>query len=128
MSSTAHRAFFGDLEHTFDLAKPELIRELEAVTGAGIGGLISRVINERRFHHADLEHVIRLGLIGGGTDPKIAARLIANYLPARPLEEAMLLAIGILGALFFGAAEEPPDATRDADASALLASLQEPGA
>lgn len=109
MRSTAHTAFFGDAEHVFDLAKPELIRELEHATGAGIGALCIRVIESRQFRHADLEHTLRLGLVGGGMAPADAARLVANYLPARPLEEAQILAMGVLGALWFGTpVEEVP--------------------
>lgn len=103
MSRTAHVAFFGDMDHTFDLAKSELIRELEAVTGAGIGALVGRVIETRSFYHADLEAVLRLGLIGGGIHPKTAARLVTDYLPLMPLAEAQAIAIGVLGALWFGA-------------------------
>ena len=125
--ATSHVGFFGDAEYAFDLAPVHIIRELEAVTGSGIGGLINRVIETRHFQHADLEAVIRLGLIGGGTDPKTAARLVANYLPARPLEEAMLLAMAILAALFFGASrEEAPNPAPDPNAAAILASLEEP--
>lgn len=126
MSKTSHVAFFGDAEHAFDLAPPHVIRELEAATGAGIGALVRRVIETRQFAYADLEATIRLGLIGGGTDPKTAARLVANYLPARPLEEAMLLAMAILAAVFFGASrEEPLDPIPDPNAAATLAALEE---
>ena len=126
MSETSHVAFFGDAEHAFDLARPELVRELEILTGAGIGTLVGRVCHTGTFAHADLEHVIRLGLVGGGTDPKAAIRLVATYLPARPLEAAMILAASILGALFFGASrEEPPADLPDTNAAATLAGLQE---
>lgn len=108
MSKTSHAAFFGDAEQTFDLAAPHIVRELETATGAGIGALIARVIHERTFRHADLEHTIRLGLIGGGMAPKEAARLVAAYLPLAPLEEGMILAMSILGALFIGNREEAP--------------------
>ncbi|MEH3117412.1 MAG: gene transfer agent family protein [Methylorubrum populi] len=106
MSKTSHAAFFGDAEHVFDLAPSHIVRELEAATGAGIGALVRRVIEERTFHHADVEHTIRLGLIGGGMSPKEAARLVAAYLPAAPLEEGMLLAMSVLGSLFFGTSRE----------------------
>lgn len=109
MSSTAHKAFFADAEHVFDLGKPEIVRELEAVTGAGIGTLADRVIMMGGFRHADLEHVLRLGLIGGGLDAEGAARLVANYLPMRPLKGAAELAADVLTALWIGtpAAVEP---------------------
>jgi len=102
MSRTSHTAFFGDAEHVFDLARPEIVRELEAVTSTGIGALVTRVCETRQFHHADLEHVLRLGLVGGGLDAKTAARLVAHYLPLMPLAEAQIVAMGALGALWFG--------------------------
>lgn len=106
MSSTAHTAFFGDGEHVFDLAKPEIVRELEAATGAGIGALAQRVLATRTFAHADLEHILRLGLIGGGLDPKTAARLVKHYLPMRPLIEAEVVAADVLNALWIGTPAE----------------------
>lgn len=108
MSATAFTVFFGDMDHTFDLGKPEIVRELEAKTGVGIGALCNRVIHTREFAHADLEHTLRLGLIGGGMSPKIAAGLVANYLPLQPLVETMIVAVGVLGALWFGTAPAKP--------------------
>lgn len=129
MSKTSHTGFFGDAEQTFDLAPPHLVRELEAATGAGIGALVRRVIEERTFRHADIEHTIRLGLVGGGMSPKDAARLVAAYLPAAPLEEGMLLAMSVLGALFFGSSrDEAPTTPADPDAAAVLAAFEEAGA
>ncbi|NEU14585.1 gene transfer agent family protein [Methylobacterium sp. BTF04] len=111
MSATAITLFFGDLEHAFDLAQPEIVRELEAKTGVGIGALVQRVVHTREFAHADLEHTIRLGLIGGGMSPKIAAGLVANYLPVQPLAETMIVAVNVLTALWFGVtpAETSPE-------------------
>lgn len=108
MSATAVTLFFGDADHAFDLAKPEIVRELEAKTGTGIGALCNRVIHTREFAHADLEHTLRLGLIGGGMSPETAARLVANYLPLQPLAETMIVAVGVLGALWLGAAPAKP--------------------
>lgn len=116
MSKTSHIAFFGDAEHVFDLAPSHIVRELEAATGAGIGALVRRVIEERTFHHADVEHTIRLGLIGGGMAPKEAARLVAGYLPAAPLHDGMILAMSILGALFFGSSREEEAPAEEAPA------------
>lgn len=107
MSRTAHVAFFGDADHAFDLAKPELIRELENLTGVGIGALVGRVVETRTFFHADLEAVLRLGLIGGGVHPKPAAHLVETYLPLMPLAEAQIIAMGALNALWFGVKAVP---------------------
>lgn len=94
------RAHFGDAEHVFALTAP-MIAELEAVTGAGIGAIARRLEN-REFKLLDVQSVIRLALIGGGLDPETAARLVQNYIPARPLVEAHLLAVAVMQALWFG--------------------------
>lgn len=102
MTDTSHRAFFGDAERTFTLT-PELIIELERKTGAGIGALCSRLF-ARQFRHADITETIRLALIGGGTDPKEAAVLVAAY-AGKPLLEPYALAVAILDALWNGNAK-----------------------
>lgn len=112
------RTFFGDAEHDFALTAP-LIAELEAVTGIGIGGLARR-LEAREFKLDDITHTIRLALVGGGTDPETAARLVANYVPARPLIAAHLLAVEIMHGLWFGTAGEGP---ADPDAAATLSTL-----
>lgn len=113
-NDTKHRAFFGDQEHDFVLT-PGLVLELEAVTGAGIGGLFNRMI-KNDFKAKEITETIRLGLIGGGTSPEIAARLVATYIPARPLIEAYALAVDILTALMFGHAKDVGDALATEDA------------
>ena len=120
MTDTFHRAFFGDKERDFALS-PSLVVELEAVTGAGIGGLFKRMI-ANEFKAKEITETIRLGLIGGGASPEIAARLVATYVPARPLIEAYALAVDILTALMFGKANTVEDAlmTEEATMSAAL--------
>lgn len=107
MTETFHRAFFGDKEHDFALG-PALVLELEIVTGSGIGGLFKRMI-ANEFKAKEITETIRLGLIGGGTSPEIAARLVETYVPARPMIEAYALAVDILTALMFGRAKDAAD-------------------
>lgn len=128
MSKTSHTEFFGDAEHVFDLAPSHIVRELEAATGAGIGALVRRVIEERTFRHAEIEHAIRLGLVGGGMSPKEAARLVAAYLPAAPLHDGMILAMSVLGALFFGSSREEELPVEEAPAPAPVEELPAPEA
>jgi hypothetical protein len=78
-----------------------MIVELEHKTGGGIGVLFDRVAR-RHFRHVDLIETIRCGLIGGGTAPADAARLIAAYAVDRPLSETLTLADAILEAAFVG--------------------------
>lgn len=99
-----YRQFFGDAERAFCLP-PELILELERLTGAGIGGLCRRLF-AGDFHHAEIMATIRLALIGGGEQPEQAAALIAAYALNRPLSETYPVAVAILETLWFGAAQE----------------------
>jgi hypothetical protein len=116
MSENIHRAFFGDAEHQFALT-PGMIAELEAKTGSGVGGLFRRMI-ANDFRHAEIVETIRLGLIGGGMNPETAARLVAAYVPARPLIEAYALAVAILEALMFGGGASPADVAPATDGEA----------
>ncbi|RCW27810.1 tail tube GTA-gp10-like protein [Ciceribacter lividus] len=108
-----HRAFFGDGEKVFAFPTLEIIRELEAATGHGIGALHRRFRFED-FSLSDIEHVIRLGLIGGGTTPADAARLVTVYLVGRPLRETLDLASDVISVLFYGNdADDTTDQTTD---------------
>jgi len=96
----AFRTFFGDAERDFRLS-PDLVPELERITGAGIGGLSNRIFRGD-FRHAELLAVIRLGLIGGGEPPQTAADLVAAYAARRPIMEVFPVAVGTLEMLMFG--------------------------
>ncbi|MGK9054203.1 gene transfer agent family protein [Neorhizobium petrolearium] len=98
---TEHRAFFGDGEKLFAFPTRELIEELEQKTGHGVGALFRR-FKSQDFAFMDLIQVLRIGLVGGGTHPREADRLVANYCIARPLAESFEVADGIIAALFFG--------------------------
>ncbi len=100
MTATTHREFFGDAERTFRLPF-ELVVELEKQTGHGIGAIAQRILR-REFSIVELHQIIRLGLIGGGTDPKEAADLMSAYVYSRPIEEAQLVAINVLTATYYG--------------------------
>ncbi|WEJ11185.1 gene transfer agent family protein [Sinorhizobium prairiense] len=107
-----HKAFFGDGEKTFAFPTRELIEELEAKTGHGIGALFRR-FRTSDYSFSDVLEVIRLGLIGGSTAPVEAARLVNVYCIGRPQAEVFAVADGVITALFFGAPED------DADAAAI---------
>lgn len=97
---SSHQSHFADGEYTFALT-PALITELETKCGAGIGTICHRVFN-RQFAQADITETIRLSLIGGGTDPKRAASLIAAYVADRPLSETYPIAAKTLERVWFG--------------------------
>ncbi len=106
-----HTAYFGDGEKTFTLTT-ELILELETKTGAAIGTLYGRLV-AARFHLADILEIIRLGLIGGGTSPAEAQKLVDTYAKPRPILEIFPLAFDILEARWSGTiASEPVGDTK----------------
>ena len=96
-------AFFGDKERPFTLTD-DMVMELEASTGTGIGTL-HQLLLAHAFKLADLAEVIRLGLIGAGTSPEEAARLVNSYARNRPIAEVQPLATAILAARWLGADE-----------------------
>lgn len=116
---TSHRAFFGDSERTFAIT-PELITELERVTGAGIGGLCRRLF-AGDFRQTEVLETIRLALIGGGETPENAAALVRTYAAGRPLIESYTLAVSTLEALWFGAKPPAPAVKVDLDMDARIA-------
>ncbi|WP_028712800.1 gene transfer agent family protein [Paracoccus sp. J55] len=103
----AATAFFGDKERLFTLSD-DMVTELEAKTETGIGVLYQRLLGHA-FKLADLSEVIRLGLIGGGTSPEEADRLVGTYARNRPVAEVLPLATVILAARWLGADEVQAD-------------------
>lgn len=95
-----HRGFFGDGERSFTLTDP-MITEVERLTGTGIGGLFLR-LTRNDFRLGDLVEIIRLGLIGAGTTPEDAARLVETYARHRPIGAILPLALDVLDARWNG--------------------------
>ena len=100
MSDISFRAFFGDAERDFALTDA-MVTELEAKTQTGIGALYLRIVGSQ-FRLTDLTEIIRLGLIGAGTNPEEAARLVRTYGENRPLDEVFPLALSIIDARWSG--------------------------
>ncbi len=121
---TSHRAFFGDGEKLFAFPSHSLITELEHKTGYGIGALYRRFRTED-FAFLDLVEVIRLGLIGGGTSPAEADRLVRVYTLDRPIAETVALADEIIAALWFGVEEAAAVVNQAAASSDMAAALNE---
>lgn len=107
-NKTEITAFFGDQEYQFRLTL-DLVVELERQAGAGIGTLSKRVF-AGQFAIRDLIEIIRLGLIGGGLDPKRAKELTDTYCN-RPVMEYAPIAIDVLCALMFGGNKPDNEAT-----------------
>lgn len=87
---------WGDGEHVFRLAFAQLM-ELQEKTDAGPLELYQR-LGSGRWRVQDLRETIRLGLIGGGTDPAKAVVLVRRYVEQRPLAESVPVALDILTA------------------------------
>lgn len=96
-----YRAFFGDGVKPFAFPTRELIEELERKTGQGVGALFRR-FRSSDYSFSDVTEVIRLGLIGGGTTPPDADKLVSVYAIGRPLAEVFAVADGVITSLFFG--------------------------
>ena len=99
------REFFGDAERDFTLT-PDLITELERKTGVGIGALCMKVFNGN-FTLAEITETIRLGMIGGGTQPAEADALTKTYIVTPSLTQSHALAVTILDRLYSGAPKDP---------------------
>lgn len=87
---------WADDDYTFRLAYKQL-RELQDKTGCGPEYLALRIAHGQ-WMVDDLRETIRLGLIGGGTEPGKALTLVIRYVDGRPLMESKSPAIKILQA------------------------------
>jgi len=96
----SHRQFFGDAPRSFTLTTPMIV-ELERVCGTGIGSL-SRRLFQGQFAHHELLAVLRLGLIGAGERPEVAASLVSTYAEPLPITDLYLIALPVLETRMFG--------------------------
>jgi hypothetical protein len=118
-----HTAFFGDGEKNFALTD-EMIHELERKTGVGILALHTR-FRAMAAHFSDLIEVIRTGLIGAGTSPEEAHKLVSIYSRSMLITDLYLLAFDVFDARFSG---KPEQAAAPGDMSAAInLSLAESG-
>lgn len=99
------KQFFGDAEHEFHLP-PDLVVELERKLGSGIGAIYRRFLNSE-FGFSDLTEVLRLGLVGGGADPKDAAMLVTTYASRMTVMKLYMSALPVLDELMSGITSAP---------------------
>lgn len=97
---------FADGEHVFRLGIGEL-RELQTKTGVGPVKLFRRLA-EGDWLVDDLREIVRLGLIGGGSNPPEALRLVGTYVDDRPWTETVPVAAQVLQAALFRPEELAP--------------------
>lgn len=76
-------------EHVFAL-KAKQIEELEAVTDAGIGALWRRMV-AGDWKMAELRHVVRLGLVGGGMGKVEAERMCKLHFDDVPVMGSIMM-------------------------------------
>lgn len=98
---------FADGEYDFRLAWGQLV-ELQELTDCGPNFVLNR-LHSGEWKVEDIEHVIRLGLLGADPDmkPSRAVELVKRYVKSRPPLENHTLAVVILTAALVGASEEP---------------------
>lgn len=106
-----HTAFFGDAERSFALTD-DMILELEAKTGHGIGTLYQRAVN-MTFGLAEITETLRLALIGGGANPEEAHRIVDTWATNRPIAETLPIVLDLLDMRWNGPAENTAAATGD---------------
>lgn len=107
MSRDARIEFdWADGTHGFRLAWEQL-SELQEKCDAGPYVVLQRLQNGS-WRVEDVSNVIRLGLIGGGTTPADALKLVRRYVEARPAMENVIPAQIIMTAALLGAPEDSP--------------------
>lgn len=114
------RLFWGDEEYDFRFGIGQF-RELQQKVnarrqeiGAPLIGPMG-LLNTLRANDAwpdDVRDVLRIGLVGGGMDPKKAHQKLVAYFDNRPLLENMLPAFSILFAGLVGDPTEALDASK----------------
>ena len=116
--------FFGDAVHRFDIHAGgfEFLIELQEKLGEG------PLVTFRRLYGGtwrvdDIRHVLRLGLVGGGTTPAEANKLMTRYFERSPLAEHAPLALSILSAAIVGRKSEDEPAPTAVEAVALAAGV-----
>ncbi len=65
-------------------------------------------LEHKMWRVEDIEHTLRLGLIGAGRKPEDATKLIREHVKTRPAAEYAVAAQAVLAAALTGAPDEPP--------------------
>lgn len=100
MSETKIRRPFADGVYDFDLPY-NLAHAFERDNRQSLYATMQGILNgDWRVKH--VSEVIRLGLIGGGTDDIRAFELVETYVQRKSLSDSAALANDILNAAFFG--------------------------
>lgn len=110
MSGPGQRAIvWANGEDIFNIQKIGLILDLEEKCGAGFPVVMAR-LEGGTWRLNDVRETIRLGLIGGGMDPKKALEAVQRHvdLNANGLAPSALVAYEVVRAAMFGAPKDDP--------------------
>lgn len=107
MSKCAKSINWAGGTHVFDLNSPRVAWMLGKSPFPGQFGdtpaACLRRFEESVFSPVDVERIIEMGLIGGGTGRNEAAGLVASHVRGEPIAANALIAYEILANLFTGA-------------------------
>lgn len=90
--------------YTFRFNVPQL-EEHDEKCKAGPMAVLGALV-DGNWRYTYIRETIRLGLIGGGTLPTDAERLVRRYVDSRPMIEGVVVAIAIMGAAIRGEGED----------------------
>ena len=94
-------AEFGGEDQVFDVLPLGIRKRLEASRGIGVWALYQKLLT-RQCSIDDYREVIRLGLVGGGTDEAEANKLVKAHFDPAPWETYLGLALDIVEAAMMG--------------------------
>jgi hypothetical protein len=120
---------FADGTYSFRLAYGQWLELQEALNCGPLELYVNLLQRKWRVQH--LREIIRIGLIGGGTNPADALRLVKRYVEDRPIIESVQLALEIVAASLtlpegaeVPAGEAEPAETEGSTSLASLETLQ----
>jgi len=87
---------FADGVYSFRLAYGQWLELQEALNCGPLELYVNLLQRKWRVQH--LREIVRIGLIGGGTTPPDALRLVKRYVEERPIIESVQLALEIVAA------------------------------
>ncbi|NTD84350.1 gene transfer agent family protein [Agrobacterium tumefaciens] len=100
---------------TWDLAS-----EWEKTTDRSLYATLLQAMRTGIVGLNDTRELVRLGLIGGGTAPKEALRLVRTYVEERPAAENFGLVINLVDALYHGKGVPDPDEGKPAESAGTV--------
>ncbi|MBZ9999641.1 MULTISPECIES: gene transfer agent family protein [unclassified Mesorhizobium] len=116
--------FFGDAIHRFDVHSGgfQFLQELGEKLNEG-PMVTFRKLYAGAWEVDTIRHVLRLGLVGGGTSPAEANKLMTRYFERSPLGEHAALALSIMAAAIVGRKSEDEPVPTAVEAVAVAAGV-----